>query len=287
MAYERILDSINVPANSDLNSHQFKFMKYTSGKLTVCTAAGERTVGLLSNDPNTDEGSLVVKGGIAKCLLGGSVTQGDLMTTDADGKGITVADRGDYIACEALETGVTGDIIPVYVTPVAMREGPTVGTIQLPLAQARELSSDDIINAAGVGGILSKDSTPNLEAINTSTDRKLQLEWAASNNDAICWDFVLPADLDDEQPITLHALAKMGGATNTPTLTWTFFAGIGDTNAGGATAALSATLAEKTVSIAAADVPAAPNAATVTLAPGAHTTDTVVIIACWAEYTRK
>jgi len=160
------------------------------------------------------------------------------------------------------------------------------GVIHLPLAQAREIATNDIIDAAGIGGILSKDSTPILERINGATDKALQIKWAASNSDEIQWQVHLPLDVDKTSPLYVKLKAKMAGATDTPTIAVAFFKGIGDSNAGGATAALSATAATVQRKIAAADH-GGEGAATVTLIPGAHTTDALHLYDVWIEYTRK
>lgn len=161
------------------------------------------------------------------------------------------------------------------------------GIVQLPLALAREIATNDIINASGNGGLLASDTTPILKRLNAATDKKQVIEWAASNNDEIVWDFVYPPDLDDAAAVTVHLLAKMGGATDTPVIAVSYFEGVGDTNAGGNTAALSASLAELVVTISAANVGAAPNSASIGIAPGAHTNDAVQLLAAWVEYTRK
>jgi hypothetical protein len=161
------------------------------------------------------------------------------------------------------------------------------GFIPLPLGQAREIATNDIPAAAAIGGLLAADTTPILKRLNAATDKKQVIEWAASNNDEIAWDFPYPPDLDDTAAITLKFLAQMNGATNTPVLAVSYFEGVGDTNAGGNTAALSNTLAVKSVTIAAGDVGAAPSGASIGVAPGAHTTDKVQLLAAWVEYTRK
>ena len=161
------------------------------------------------------------------------------------------------------------------------------GFIPLYLATAREIATNDIINAAGIGGILSSDSTPALKRENGATDKKQMIEWVASNNDEIAWDFPYPPDLDDTADVVIHLLAMMSGATNTPVLTVSYFEGIGDTNAGGNTAALSSSLTEKTATILAANIGTYPNAASIGVVPGAHTTDKVQLLAAWIEYTRK
>jgi hypothetical protein len=161
------------------------------------------------------------------------------------------------------------------------------GFIPLPLGQAREIATNDIPAAAAIGGLLAADTTPILKRLNAATDKKQVIEWAASNNDEIAWDFPYPPDLDDTAAITVKFLAQMNGATNTPVLAVSYFEGVGDTNAGGNTAALSNTLAVKSVTIAAGDVGAAPSGASIGVAPGAHTTDKVQLLAAWVEYTRK
>lgn len=170
------------------------------------------------------------------------------------------------------------------------------GFINVPLESLREIVSNDIAtraltegtpNTGDFGGILAKDTTPILERVNGATDKALRVKWAAANVDALTFSFAYPPDLDDANAITVHFLAKMGGATDTPTITVAYFEGVGDTDAGGATGALSNTLAEVSRSIAAGDVGAHPKAATVEFKPGTHGTDTVELHAVWIEYTRK
>jgi hypothetical protein len=173
------------------------------------------------------------------------------------------------------------------VTAAKLTASLATGFIPLSLAQAREIATNDIPNGAANGGLLASDTTPILKRLNGATDKKQVIEWAASNNDEIVWDFPYPPDLDDAAAIEVHLLARMGGATDTPVIAVSYFEGVGDSNAGGNTAALSATLAELTVSIAHANVGAAPNAASIGIAPGAHTNDTVQLLAAWIEYTRK
>ena len=160
------------------------------------------------------------------------------------------------------------------------------GYIPLPLSSAREIATNDIINTAGDAGILSSNTSPALQRVNAATDKKLRIAWASSNSDEIVWDFTYPPDLDDTEPIVVHLIAGMAGATNTPVLTVSFFEGVGDTNAGGNTAALSATVADVTVSIAHTDVLAAGFGASIGVVPGAHTTDALYLYGAYIEYQR-
>ena len=282
--------SASWPAAGDLSTKQYYLVEQNdAGEVAVATVAGQRVIGVLQRDDAAAQGraAAVQFGGIAKVKCGGTVDEDDWLISNASGQAIASADGG-FVIGRALEAGASGDVITVILaTSGGGGYNASKGWIQLPLADARELSSDDIINTAGAGGVLTKDTTPILEATNTSTDRKLRLNWAAGNADKVCWDVALPPDLDDTQAMTLHAYAKMGGATNTPTLTWTAFFNTGDADAGGATAALSATLAEVTRTLAAGDVPAPPGGLTVTLHPGTHANDAVLVNNCWIEYTRR
>ncbi len=168
------------------------------------------------------------------------------------------------------------------------------GYIPLPLTCFREITSNDIGNVAdgaawGSGGILAKDSTPILERINGATDTQLRISWAATVVDAITAQFAYPPDLDDAAPVEVHLLVcKDANMDATAAIGVAYFEGIGGSNAGGNTAAITeTTAAEKSVAITAANVGAAPNVATITLTPGTHANDALYLLAAWVEYTRK
>ena len=74
-----------------------------------------------------------------------------------------------------------------------------------------------------------------------------------------------------------------------PVLSVGAFVGVGDTNCGGNTAALSTSLQQLTVTLAAADLGTYPNFLNLTLTPGTHGTanNDVYVYAVWLTYTRK
>ena len=173
------------------------------------------------------------------------------------------------------------------VTAVKLSATLKTGYIGLPITTAREIVTNAIPNAAAIGGLLASDTTPILARVNGATDKKLRLDWAASNSDAITFDVAYPADLDDTAILTVCILAAMNGVTDTPTVAINFFEGVGDTNAGGNTAAVTGTtVAKYSRAIAAADVGVAPNAASIEIVPGTHTTDKLYVYGAWIEYTR-
>lgn len=207
--------------------------------------------------------------------------------------GATTSIEVDHIPSPGSGTLATGGVTTTLladdaVTAAKLTDTLATGSIQLPLSMAREIVSNAIPNAAAIGGLLASDTTPILERVNGATDKKLRLRWAASNSDAIQFDFSYPPDLDDAAAVTVKFLAAMGGATDTPTVAVNYFEGVGDTNAGGNSAAVTGTtVAVYSRAIAAGDIGAAPNGASVEFVPGAHTTDTFLLYEAWIEYTRK
>lgn len=180
----------------------------------------------------------------------------------------------------------------VTITRITGLGSVATGFIMLDIASLREIISNDIGNAAnataiGAGGMLAQDTTPVLERINDATDKALRVNWASSNSDEVQFGSIpKPPDMDTATDFTIHLLALMAGDTDTPTIDVQVWDGIGDTEMGGVTGALSDALAEVTVTIANANVAAAPGVLNIGLVPGAHTTDALFLLGAWIEYTR-
>ncbi len=163
------------------------------------------------------------------------------------------------------------------------------GFIILDITSLREIATDEIDVDANHGGILTLDSTPRLKRVTTSTDKALKVEWVGGNVDEVQFASVpMPPDLNASVNVTIHLLARMNAAGDTPTIDVQVFDGIGDTEMGGATAALSSTLAELTVTIANANISGNPTGFfSISLVPGAHATQLIELYGAWIEYTRK
>lgn len=159
--------------------------------------------------------------------------------------------------------------------------------IPVSLTELREVSSGDVANTAGNGGVLASDTTPILEAINGVTDGCQRLNWATSDSDAVMLQKPLPPDLNTSADIVLHFRASSDG-TNNPELNIASWFNEGDTKVEDATAAISvATYTEYTATIAAADVPAGAQILTSIITPATHAQDALYLTGVWIEYTRK
>lgn len=160
--------------------------------------------------------------------------------------------------------------------------------IPIPLMTLRETTAMDVGDITANGGLLASDTTPVLSAINDGTDGCQRLTWASSNNDQVVFQIPLPPDLDDTADLVLHARIASGGTTNAVGFTLSSFFNEGDTAVADTTGTnQTATYAEVTATIAAADVPAGAQTLTVGLTPVAHTSDTLNLTALWLEYKKK
>jgi hypothetical protein len=140
---------------------------------------------------------------------------------------------------------------------------------------------------ASHGGQLASDSAPKLIRINTSTDKGLRIQWAAAGVIEITNQFVYPLDFDASQPVVVSLVASMGGATDTPAVAVGVFDGVGDTNRGGNTAAITGTtVARYTKSYTPAGA-AGTGFASISLTPAAHGTDVLNLYGAFVTYTRK
>jgi hypothetical protein len=160
----------------------------------------------------------------------------------------------------------------------------SVGYIPLSLGSLRDLAANEISTH------LDDTTTPSFERINGATDKGLRVLWGTSNNDEVAFPEVpMPPDFDETQDITIHLVAEMSGATDSPTIDVQVFDSSGDTEMGGATAAITNTRAEFTVTITAADITGHPLGwLSISLVPvGAHATDTLALFAAWIEYVKK
>jgi len=123
-----------------------------------------------------------------------------------------------------------------------------------------------------------------------------------ANPDPIATSVVIPNDLDATADVVVHVLAAKVGATVGDAVTWTIEAFNNsdgalydaDTDFGGTSSAMtgnatSKTCQEETLTLAAANVAAAPCVLNLTLQPtdGTLGTDDVIVFGVWLEYTRK
>lgn len=85
------------------------------------TGATQKIKGLAMNTTSAadDKVEVALPGGGTKGLLGGTVADGDFLTSDASGNLIMTTTTADRIVAMAMEAGVAGDLIAVHVVIAA------------------------------------------------------------------------------------------------------------------------------------------------------------------------
>jgi hypothetical protein len=165
--------------------------------------------------------------------------------------------------------------------------------LELPLRNFAAVQSNDVPNIAGTpaGGVLALNSAPAFKRANAATDKALQILWAASSSVEITQGFVTPPDMDLSKNFNVSLLAAMAGLTDTPTVAIDVFGATGDTNRGGNTPALGlAPLTPPPVPVSITVTPGnstTPNFFSISITPGAHTTDALSLYGAYITYSRK
>lgn len=188
-----------------------------------------------------------------------------------------------------LGTVGTSDLASGAVTAVKLSATLKTGFIPIDITSAREIASNAIQNLAAHGGIMAVDSQPDLARINGATDKALRITWAATEVDEIQFPpLAIPPDYDNSGALTIHLLVYKDANMDTgAVIDVQAFSGVGDTEMGGNTAAITETAAaEKSVSLTGANVGAHPGVLNISLVPGTHANDALYLLAAWAEYTR-
>jgi hypothetical protein len=225
------------------------------------------------------------------------------MEDDADGVSGTMVfvESGTANAKRIFKLDTAGDIVigttALTFGAVADSSGisNTAAQVNVPLALG--------ILAAGTPLAAFADNASSNPGITLADSKAVAVRWNnAASQTAVWYSVALPQDVDDTADIVIHVLASKSGATVGDATTFTIAAYFqtpgalhdADTNAGGATGAMTGdatakTVAELTRTIAAADVPASPSTLSFSINPTNSTlgTDDALVEGIWIEYTRK
>lgn len=111
MATEDLVFSITYEAANDLSSNQYQLVAVNSNGKVVLAGAGDHAVGVLQNDPASGEQAEVAILGQTKVVAGGSVSQGDQIASDSNGKGVTATQSTVDTTTSNSSEGVAGSNI--------------------------------------------------------------------------------------------------------------------------------------------------------------------------------
>ena len=196
---------------------------------------------------------------------------------------VGIADSGGLITATSIEGALQ---------ELAQHQQSAQAVIPIPLGGAAEQDGTALADYAGA-------PTPGWNAGNEGAG----IYWGThANPDPITVNFAIPYDLDETEDVVLHFIAAKSGATAGDTVDWTVeafnnavgalydadvdFGGEADAMTGDATAK---TVQDSTLTLAAANIAAAPCMVTLTVQPkdGKLGTDDVILLGLYALYTRK
>lgn len=112
-------------STGDLSAAEFVIVKIDTANDNSVVIAASNTdpiIGVLQNKPKAGKAAVVRWGGSSKVILGGTVTRGDIITSDSSGHGITTTTNHDVMVGRACASGVSGDIIEVALTGLGSKQ---------------------------------------------------------------------------------------------------------------------------------------------------------------------
>lgn len=112
--------TMSLPAEGSLaTTGQYRFATIDANDRGALAAAdSEVLVGIGQDKPAAIDRPWAVQiDGVSKLKLGGTVTDGQRIKSDATGQGVATTTATDNVGALALADGVSGDIIPVLVIP--------------------------------------------------------------------------------------------------------------------------------------------------------------------------
>lgn len=146
-------------SGADLRTRFLTFVKLsTAADLTVLLAGVNDTgIGVLVNKPNTGQVAGVGIMGEQKVTYGGTVTRGDPLTADANGKAITQTGQAPVLAY-ALESGVLNEIhaILMLARPASAGVAGSIITIPIDLLTVSTSAATVAKFTPGFAGVIKK-----------------------------------------------------------------------------------------------------------------------------------
>jgi len=118
MATDNFHVDLTFPANADLSTHQYKWVKMATGsKVDICSAITDVPIGILQNKPTANQAASVRLLGVSKLKAGGTIGVGSMLGTDASalGKALVVGDTTQYVVGQSTTAAVVNDIVQVAV----------------------------------------------------------------------------------------------------------------------------------------------------------------------------
>jgi hypothetical protein len=144
----------------------------------LASVAGQQIIGVLRNEPDSGEACEIVEHGVAKVILGGTVTRGDRLSVDASGAFVTATGAG-AICGVAIQSGTSGAIISMLI------EKKPLAFVTLPFqVSLAAIPAGDVVTSfplPGSGRIVGFRYVPTVVTSTASDGMNLNLEIGTTN----------------------------------------------------------------------------------------------------------
>lgn len=144
----------------------------------LASVAGQQIIGVLRNEPQAGEACEIVEHGVAKVILGGTVTRGDRLSVDANGAFVTATGAG-AICGVALQSGTSGALISMLVEKKPLAFVSLAFAIGLP-----SIPAGDVVTSfplPGAGRIIGFRYVPGVVTSTAGDGMNLNLEIGTTN----------------------------------------------------------------------------------------------------------
>lgn len=111
-----VLD-ITLKAGADLRNYQYRIVYMSAADaVTFATTATAVSIGILQNDPNTDEAAVVRVCGTSKIKMEDAESRGAMITASATGMGVSADADKNWVIGTLLEAAAAGDIAELLIS---------------------------------------------------------------------------------------------------------------------------------------------------------------------------
>lgn len=123
MAWEAPIQILpGIVSTNDLSTNQYYCVKLDTAnadQVVLCTAHGDKPLGILQNKPKANQAAGVMTDGVTKAACGSTVAVGDEVGVDSTGRIVTKqatssgADYGDFVIGDVIEGGAVGELATI------------------------------------------------------------------------------------------------------------------------------------------------------------------------------
>ena len=114
----------SIKAGASITAYTIAKFGANDDTMIPAAAATDPSTGIFQHNAESGTEVRVMLTGISRLKLGGSVTRGAKLTSDATGQGVAAAPAAGsnvQVIAIAMASGVSGDIIPVFLAPSVMQ----------------------------------------------------------------------------------------------------------------------------------------------------------------------